>query len=181
MPTDLDLQQRIGQIEKLVEQIQSGADPAFRATAIKLVELLLEVHGTGLNRMLEMVYDSGPGGEALIDGFAADPLVSSLLLLHGLHPLDFDARVRKALDDVRPLLESHKGNVALLGTEDGVIRLRLEGSCHGCASSSLTLKLAIEESLARHAPDAAGLEVEGVAPAKSAPVFVPLAPLPMGS
>ena len=89
----LDLQQRIGQIEKLVEEIQSGADPAFRAYGNQARRIAVGSSRPGLNRMLEMVYDSGPAGEGLIDGLAADPLVSSLLLLHGLHPLDFDAQV----------------------------------------------------------------------------------------
>ncbi|HEX4000308.1 MAG TPA: NifU family protein [Pirellulales bacterium] len=181
MSKESELQQRMGQIEELVQEIQAGADPAFRDRALKLVELLLEVHGAGLNRMMELTCDSAAGGDPLIAGFAADPLVASLLLLHGLHPLDFETRVRKALDEVRPYLQSHKGNVELLGVDDGVIRLRLDGSCNGCPSSSLTLKLAIEEALAQHAPDAAGLTVEGVVPAKPAPVFVPLAPLAMAA
>lgn len=177
MPNETEFQSRMGQIDELVEEIQTQADPAFRDRAIKLVELLLEVHGNGLNRMMELVADTGPAGDALIEGFAADPLVSSLLLLHGLHPLDFETRVRQALDKVRPYLNSHHGDVELLGAEEGVIRLRMVGSCNGCPSSSLTLKMAIEESLAEMAPDATGLEVEGIAPPKAPPVFVPIAPL----
>jgi Fe-S cluster biogenesis protein NfuA len=178
MVKDSELQQRMGQIEELVEEIQSAADPTFRDRAIKLVELLLEVHGAGLDRIMERVADSGPSADNLLGGFTADPLISSLLLLHGLHPIDFDTRVRQALEKVRPYLKSHKGDVELLGIDDGVIRLRMVGSCNGCPSSSATLKNAIEESLAELAPDAAGLVVEGVVPAsKSAPVFVPLSPL----
>ncbi len=176
MPKESELQQRMRQIEELVQEVQSGADPAFRDHAIKLVELLLEIHGAGLDRMMELVA-SGPAGDAIIDGFARDPLVASLLLLHGLHPRDLDERVRQALDKVRPYLRSHKGNVELLGIDEGVIHLRLEGSCNGCPSSSLTLKLAIEEAISEFAPDAAGLVVEGVVDPKPAPVFVPLTPL----
>ena len=61
--------------------------------------------------------------------------------------------MRGALDEVRPYLASHGGDVELLGVEDGVVRLRLEGSCNGCPSSAMTLKLAIEEAIARAAPD----------------------------
>ncbi len=177
MPNNSELQERMGQIEELVEQIQSEANPAFRDRAIKLVELLLEIHGAGLDRIMEMATESGPVGNALVDRFAADTLVSSLLLLHGLHPTDFETRVRQALDKVRPYLQSHKGNVELLGVDDGIIRLRLGGSCNGCPSSSMTLKNAIEEALNELAPDSAGLVVEGVVPAKAPTVFVPLAPL----
>jgi Fe-S cluster biogenesis protein NfuA/nitrite reductase/ring-hydroxylating ferredoxin subunit len=169
-----ELQQRMRQIDELVQEVQSGADPAVRDRAIKLVELLLEIHGAGLDRILELISQSDLSGDALIDSFPDDPLVGSLLLLHGLHPLELEPRVRQALDKVRPYLQSHKGNVELLGIDDGVIRLRLEGSCHSCPSSSLTLKLAIEEALAEFAPDAAGLVVEGVVAAKPPPSMVPL-------
>ena len=55
---------------------------------------------------------------------ADDPLVESLLLLHGLHPLDVDARIQRALDRVRPYLGSHAGGVEYLGVADGVARLQ---------------------------------------------------------
>jgi hypothetical protein len=56
-------------------------------------------------------------------GLTADPLVESLLLLHGLHPLDVDARIQRALERVRPNLGSHAGGVRYLGVTDGVARV----------------------------------------------------------
>ncbi len=111
--------------------------------------------------------------------FAADPLVGSLLLLYGLHPVDLETRVHQALEKVRPLLKSHGGNVDLLGIDDGVVRLKLQGSCHGCPSSAQTLHNAIEEAIYEFAPDVAELKVEGVAVPSTPPVsgFVPLAQL----
>src|SRR4051795_9537844 len=96
---------------------------------------------------------------------AADELAAPLLLLHGLHPVPLEARVRGALDEVRPYLESHGGNVELLGVEEAVVRLRMEGSCSGCPSSTVTLKLAIEDAIHKAAPDIDGIEAEGVEPA----------------
>jgi Fe-S cluster biogenesis protein NfuA/nitrite reductase/ring-hydroxylating ferredoxin subunit len=64
---------------------------------------------------------------------------------------------------VRPYLQSHGGNVELLGVEEGVARLRLQGSCSGCPSSTMTLKLAIEEAVLKAAPDLERIEAEGVA------------------
>jgi Fe-S cluster biogenesis protein NfuA len=113
-------------------------------------------------------------GPSAVSEFAADGLVASLLLLHGLHPVDFGTRVRSALDSVRPLLRSHGGGVELLGVADGVVRLRLEGSCHGCPSSAQTLRDAIETALYEAAPDLAGLEVEGAAPAVAVPRLIAL-------
>jgi Fe-S cluster biogenesis protein NfuA len=88
-------------------------------------------------------------------------VVGGLLLLHGLHPLDLEARVLQALDQVRPFLRSHGGNVELLSLTDGVIRLRLQGNCQGCPSSAVTMKQTIEEAILARAPDAIALEVEG--------------------
>ena len=82
-----------------------------------------------------------------------DPLVESLLLLHDLHPLDVDARIQRALDKVRPYLGSHAGGVQYLGVRDGVARLRLEGSCNGCPSSTVTVQLAIEGAVQDAAPE----------------------------
>jgi len=69
--------------------------------------------------------------------------------------------VRGALEGVLPYLESHGGNVQLIGVEEGVVRLRLEGSCAGCPSSSMTLKLAIEDAIFKAAPDVEEVSAEG--------------------
>jgi Fe-S cluster biogenesis protein NfuA/nitrite reductase/ring-hydroxylating ferredoxin subunit len=73
---------------------------------------------------------------------------------------------------VRPYMQSHGGNVELLGVEGGVARVRLEGSCDGCPSSTVTLKLAIEEAIMKAAPDLERVEAEGVAEPKPQPTFV---------
>jgi len=98
----------------------------------------------------------------LIEKFASDELLGALFMLHGLHPIDLETRVAQALVEVRPYLQSHGGNVELLKVEDGVAYLRLEGSCHGCPSSTMTLKMAIEEAIYKAAPDLDDLKVEGV-------------------
>lgn len=163
-------QQSIQQIEALTQRIESIADPATRESAGELVRAILDLHGAGLERMIELVAEAGAPGEAVVESFARDDLVGSLLLLHGLHPLDIETRVRQALDTVRPYLHSHGGNVELLGvTQEGVVRLRLQGSCHGCPSSAMTLKLAIEDAIYAAAPDATALDVEGRVDRPAAP------------
>jgi Fe-S cluster biogenesis protein NfuA/nitrite reductase/ring-hydroxylating ferredoxin subunit len=150
-------------IEGLLRKIESLPDPEARASTIALVQALMEFHGAGLDRLMEIIAGSGPGGYALFDEFAADGLVGSLLLLYGLHPDTIETRVTRALDKVRPYLDSHGGNVELLGITDGVVKLRMEGSCKSCPSSAMTLKLAIEEAIYSAAPDVVTIEAEGVA------------------
>ena len=99
------------------------------------------MHGEGLERMLEALDAGRP------PRLAGDSVVGSLLLIHGLHPEPLEERVQAALDRVRPYMESHGGNVELLGIEDGVARLRLQGSCDGCGASASTLELAVEKAL----------------------------------
>jgi len=78
------------------------------------------------------------------------------------HPLDVDARIQRALDRVRPYLGSHAGGVEYLGVTDGVARLRLEGSCHGCPSSTVTVQLAITGAVEEAAPEVTQVVVEGM-------------------
>ncbi len=164
-------------IETLIQEIAKFPDPHARATAEELVQALLDMYGEGLNRLLELTAGTEASGLALIDTFADDELLSSLFLLHGLHPIDIETRVIQALDEVRPYLKSHGGNVDLVKVENGIAHLRLEGSCHGCPGSSMTLKLAIEEAIYKAAPDLSELQVEGVTdppPRPGIPVtFVP--------
>ncbi|MCM3900283.1 MAG: NifU family protein [Pyrinomonadaceae bacterium] len=147
-------------------------DPEVRATAVALVQALMEFHGAGIERMMEIVAESGESGNAIFDSFAADNLVGSLLLLYGQHPLPIETRVTQALDKVRPYLDSHGGNVELLGITDGVVRLRMQGSCKSCPSSAMTLKLAIEEAIYAAAPDVVAIDAEGGTEQPSATGFV---------
>ena len=162
---DRQLRERLHLMETLLHEVDSQADSATRARTKEIVQLLMEFHGAGIERMLEYLASSGDEGQKLIDSLAEDELISSLLLLYGLHPVDVDTRVRQALEKVEPYIHSHGGNVELIGIEEGVVRLRLQGSCHGCPSSAVTLKETIEEAIRQKAPDIVSIEVEGEAAA----------------
>jgi Fe-S cluster biogenesis protein NfuA/nitrite reductase/ring-hydroxylating ferredoxin subunit len=156
---------RVGQIESLIAELDALPDPAARATAMETIQAILELHGIALDRMLELIVEqAGEQGSALLASFAGDDRVGNVLMLHGLHPVDITTRVAGALETVRPYLASHGGNVELLGVDDGVVRLRLEGSCKGCPSSAATLKTAIEEAIMAAAPDVLEITAEGVTP-----------------
>jgi Fe-S cluster biogenesis protein NfuA/nitrite reductase/ring-hydroxylating ferredoxin subunit len=168
---DRELRERVARMETLLEEIETFSDPSARSKAAEMVQTLLELYGEGLARMMDAVARGGES-ERTFEAFAEDELVSHLMLLHGLHPLDVETRVIRALEEVRPYLQSHGGNVELLGVEGGVARLRMQGSCDGCPSSAMTLKLAIEEAVQKAAPDLEGIEAEGVAEPEPAPNIV---------
>jgi Fe-S cluster biogenesis protein NfuA/nitrite reductase/ring-hydroxylating ferredoxin subunit len=163
-------------IEELLAALRSRGGAAAD-TAEELVRLLVGMYGDGLAAIMAALAEEGEPGRAIIDRLTADPLVEGLLLLHGLHPLDVDARIQRALDQVRPYLGSHAGGVQYLGVTDGVARLRLEGSCHGCPSSTVTVQLAIEGAVQDAAPEVTEVVVEGMT-APPEPKLLQIGPRP---
>jgi Fe-S cluster biogenesis protein NfuA/nitrite reductase/ring-hydroxylating ferredoxin subunit len=168
---DQELRERVARMETLLGEIEALKDPNARQKTAEIIQVLLELYGEGLARVMETIAE-GEERERIFQAFADDELVSHLLLLHGMHPLDVETRVVRALEEVRPYLQSHGGNVELLGVEGGVAHLRMQGSCDGCPSSAMTLKLAIEEAVQKAAPDLEGIEAEGVAEPQPAPTIV---------
>ncbi|HSU66819.1 MAG TPA: NifU family protein [Tepidisphaeraceae bacterium] len=176
---DREFKSHMTELESLLQQVERIKDAPTRELTGGIIQSLMEFHGAAVSRMLEHLGRVGEAGQAALNNMAQDELVSSLLLLYGLHPLDIEARVRLALDSVRPYLASHGGNVELLEvTPEAVVRLRMQGSCHGCPSSAVTLKNSIEQAIYDKAPDVAGIQVEDVhephAPAAQPPGFVPV-------
>ncbi len=167
MAETADLNGQMQRVEELVQVLETTADPNLRAQALELVQTLMDFHGAAIDRMMEITEKTGAAGYAIFDDFAKDNLVSNLLLLYDLHPLNIEARIAGALEKVRPSLNLHEGNVELLGIKDGVVKLRLQGNCDGCPSSAMTLKTTIEEAIYAAAPDVAAVEVENLIVAKS--------------
>jgi Fe-S cluster biogenesis protein NfuA/nitrite reductase/ring-hydroxylating ferredoxin subunit len=174
---DADLRATGERIEALLEASSAGGRAA-RERAEELVRLVVDLYGAGLERLLEIVHESGRLDDDLLDRLAADDLVASLLAVHGLHPDDVPTRVARALDGVRPYLGSHGGDVQFLGvTEDGVVRLRMVGSCDGCPSSAVTLTLAVETAIQAAAPEVTGIEVEEAPAHGTGPSVIPVSAL----
>lgn len=173
-----ELEREVSRVEALVGELETLPDDAARQTAVQAIEALLKLHGDGLDRILLLIADSPASGADLVRELADDELVSCLMMLHGLHPVSLEERVLKGLAKARPYLESHGGNVELVSIDEGVVKLRLEGSCKGCASSAATLKYAVEDAIAEAAPDVVRVETDGTDP--EVPNFVSLADLSDG-
>jgi Fe-S cluster biogenesis protein NfuA/nitrite reductase/ring-hydroxylating ferredoxin subunit len=153
-------------VDALLTQIGEQGGGQAAATADELVRVLVEYYGGGLERVVELL-----GAESTF-ALTKDPYVESLLVLHGLHPLGIDERIEQALDRVRPYLGSHAGGVAYLGVDDDdTAHLRLDGSCNGCPSSTVTVRMTIEEAVLAAAPELAGIEVEGAVEEDAKPLL----------
>ncbi len=175
-----EMQAKAAKIESLLGEIEALPDIATRAKVADVVQALLALYGEGLARVLAIVAQQGvPGAGAMtLAAFADDPLISHLLLLHDLHPVDVEERVERALEEVRPYLQSHGGNVELIGVEAGIAHLRLQGHCKGCPSSTMTLKSTVEEAIRKAAPELIGIEAENGAESEPRPAnFVPISAL----
>jgi Fe-S cluster biogenesis protein NfuA len=158
----VEVGERVRRVEGLIENLEHTLNPVMRGQVQEIVGLLLDLHAEGLERLLGRLLQAGDAGRSLLVEAARDDAIGGLLLLHGLHPLGLEERVRGALDGVRPYLTSHGGNVELVGLDErGVLSLRLEGSCHGCPSSSATLKSTIEQAIRAAAPDVTEIVVVG--------------------
>jgi Fe-S cluster biogenesis protein NfuA len=143
---DAEVRERVARVDELLDRIPE--DPVYTET----LQAILELYGEALRRVRQW---------CPVERLVEDELLQHLLLLHGLHPDDVEARVARALDEVRPYLGSHGGDVELVGVVDGIAELRLQGTCNGCPSSSATLRHAIEEAITRAAPELDGVHAEG--------------------
>ncbi|MEW2414883.1 hypothetical protein AB0953_14310 [Streptomyces sp. NPDC046866] len=158
-------------VEEVLDRLAAAGDREACTAAEELVRVLMDFYGAGLARIVELVgapgpAPAGPAAEAgsplarLLD----DELVAGLLALHDLHPEDVGTRIARALDSVREPVE-------LLGFDrsTGTLRLRSTaaagpgGGC-GCGSGGGAAPRAVEDALARLAPEVTGIELEAAAP-----------------
>ncbi|WAL58910.1 NifU family protein [Thermocoleostomius sinensis A174] len=66
--------------------------------------------------------------------------------------------VEKVLDELRPYLMSDGGNVELVELDGPIVKLRLQGACGSCPSSTMTLRMGIERKLRESIPEIAEVE-----------------------
>lgn len=148
-------------IDVLLDEVQRRAEPEVTDKVEELVRAVLSLHGAGLEQLL------GRLDESQVRGLLEDDLVAGMLLLHDLHPDDVATRIQAALDSVRPYLGSHAGGIDYLGIDDdGIVHLRLQGSCEGCPGSTATVRLTVENAVLDAAPEAVAVDVEGMVAAK---------------
>ena len=151
-------------IQEWVEKIQGLPDSEAREMLGECLGSVLTFYGHGLERILRILEERGLDGEKMRDALLADAGVTGLLLIHGLHPIPLEKRLATALEKVRPYMQSHGGDVALISLQDDHAVLQLEGHCKTCPSSTVTLELAVRTAIEEACPDLIDYEVLGIPP-----------------
>jgi hypothetical protein len=159
---DKDFRDRVRQLGERVQELESIADPAVRAKAKELVQLLMEMHGSAVERMLEVILHSSDRGAEVIDELGEDPLVGSLLILYGLHPEDVQTRVEKKMKQFRSQLFKMGAEVTSITVTGSDVRVRVNTAGHGCGSTTQNVRAAVEDAIYEAAPDLTSLTVEGL-------------------
>ena len=130
----MDFDAAVAQLDTLVETLERDGDER----ALLLLQLVDAIHRPALARIAAGELD--------------DPMAQALLAMYGLADVEPEILVDEALDEVRPYIESHGGDVELLDVRGGEVHLRLGGACNGCAGSAMTLTRGIEQALREHYP-----------------------------
>lgn len=144
-------QDRMQRVEELIAAIQEHANPVVRASAVELVRALLDVHRAGLAQTLEQILRQGEPGQAILNELLQNDLVSRLLLLHGLHPVDLQTRLQRALDPLRARLRTLGADVELIRATHEAVELRV------CGGSDDAHRL-LETAILAAAPDVLRIE-----------------------
>jgi Fe-S cluster biogenesis protein NfuA len=172
-----DFQTKVQRIGELVGQLEKVSDPESRACAKTLVQVLLDLHAAGLERAMEIIAKDGETRQHVIDDLGRDPLVSSLLVLYGLHPLDFEGRVAQAIEKIAPRVRKSGGELELLEVKANVVRVHVQLGGHSCGSTGKTIKAMVEDAIYETAPDVSALVIDGLDDEAHSNGFVPLGKL----
>lgn len=164
---ELDLDEAFAHMGALIGEIQETAEPQTAEKVFELLDWLDGFHREAVTRIVGLLpFDA-------LQGLMDDPVVQRLVDTYSddedEEPEDVAASLEEALDEIRPYLHSHGGEMEVLAVSGGVVKMRLMGSCDGCPSSTVTLTQGVEKILKERWPGFRKIEVEGVEEPKPEP------------
>ncbi|WP_166265512.1 hypothetical protein [Marinobacter caseinilyticus] len=171
-----ELDAEVARLQGLMSNLETLQDPAAKSATRELVQVVLRLHHLGLADMLAIVREAGlQPADTLVPRFTANPRVRGLLLLHDLHPDDLATRARNAVERLRPHLGVKGVRAELMGVEDNVVRIRIsEDTQKGRTAPVASLRAEIEATVLEMAPDAGGIEIEGLDATRALTLAEPL-------
>src|SRR5258705_13878959 len=120
-----EFQQHVQKVEQLLQRVSVFSDGNARTAALELMQSLMDLHGSCITRIVEVLSESGESGCSSLAKLGSDPLICGLLVLYGVHPVSFEQRVAVAIEKVAPQVRKQSGTVELFGISDGVVRVSL--------------------------------------------------------
>lgn len=130
----MDFGRAVAELDTLVQTLEREGDER----ALMLLELIDAIHRPALAHIAA--------------GDVEHPLAQALLAMYDLAPVDDELLAEEALDEIRPYIQSHGGEVDLVSVENGVVHVSMSGACQGCAGSAITLRRGVEAALREHLP-----------------------------
>ena len=162
MASNGEFQEQARRLGELVSTFDQMPENPQKAAGKEVLQLLMEVHRQGLERMMEIIFESGKSAGALIDDLGSDDVAGGLLLLYSLHPDALETRVQTAVERMGSRLRRLASTIELLSIDQGKVRVRLNTSGHSCGSSTRELRAIVENGLYEFAPDVTTLEILGL-------------------
>lgn len=153
---ELELDELLKRMTELLDQVEQ-ADAAVREPMFELLDYLETWHREGITRLATSIPPDA------LEGAREDPLVANLLDTYLTDEDEGDPQelVEEALEEIRPYVHSHGGEMELVDVSGGVVTLSLMGSCDGCPASSATLTQGVEQILRERWSGFRRLEVAG--------------------
>ncbi len=147
-----ELTRRADELARL-EALAQGWEPSQQAVLAAIKTGIEELNAEAFKRLIRALKGDAAAGAAL-RGAVRDPLVYQVLRFHGLVKEPLEHRLARALDEVRPSLKQHGGDVELVAVKfPDTVEVRLIGSCQSCPSSGETLSEGVEKSIKMLCPE----------------------------
>ena len=144
---------RLAQVITSLEGIVESWDESQRLTVQALKSAIEDLNKEALKRLIRSLKND-PAARSQLGQAVTDPLIYGVLRFHGLVKESLHARIEKALDEVRPFMANHGGDVELVALKPpDTVEVRLIGACHGCPASSQTLAEGVEKAIREHCPE----------------------------
>ncbi|GIM47637.1 hypothetical protein DNHGIG_31860 [Collibacillus ludicampi] len=146
-----DFQALAERVDRVLDSIKELPEDG-RMKAMELKEAIEAFHEYALRKLVRTFRETDAGNELLYKA-VEDPAIYAMLFMHGIIKQDLFTRVAAVLEEVRPYMRSHGGDVELVKVEGETVYVRLQGACSGCSMSALTLKDGVEEAIKARIPE----------------------------
>ena len=141
----------LGEIAALQALTTTWPD-AHRQGADALTKAVEALNAEAFRRLIRCVkLDAGTADGLRVA--AADEVVYTVLRRHGIVRPSLFERVQAALNEIRPTLAAHGGNVELVAVDPPVVEVRFLGTCDGCAASAMTFHAGVRKAIQDNVPE----------------------------